>query len=305
MASSPYKTLGNIRSAVVSDAKEQSSTNLITQLNRWINEGYEQVNLRKKREWLDTQFYTQLPAPTEATATVTNGTPTVTFTAGTTFPSSTYERILYNTGYSEIYDVNSTTGLVATLLQNYLGTTNTSANCVVAVKSIILDSSIKEVYRVYHQHSKEPLIIVGPEQFRDIVENYGQNLEKARYATIFGQNNTSASKRLMIYPYPDEAYTLYYDAKVNIVPLSADADEPVLLMQERQLLYHYGMYKLYSYHRNDAKASECLNSFNIMLMKIDGEAKAQLDFPQIVVAYKRGRRRSFLPGFNSGMREDP
>lgn len=303
MATSPYKTLGNIRIAVVNDAKEASTAALVLQINRWINEGYEQVILAKKREWLDTQFAMQLPSSTQAICTVTNAGSTVTFESGTSFPANSFERIFYNTGFSEVYTVASTIGLVASLNQTYLGDTNTSVNGVVAVQSVLLDPSIREVYKVYHQWSNQPLIFVGPQQFREIIEAYGPDLDYARYCTIFGQDNVSESKRLLIYPYPDTAYTLYYDANIYVTPLSLDTDEPVLPMQHRQILYHFAMYKLFSYHRNDAKASEYSNNFNTMLMRLDGESKPQQDFPQLQVKYPRGKRTSFFPTFDKRLRD--
>lgn len=303
MATSPYKTLGNIRTAIINDAKEASSTGLITQVNRWVNEGYEQVILRKKREWLDTQFTYQTSSVVNAVCTVTNGSTTVTFETGTTFVSSVTKQF-YNSGFNEVYNVASTTLNVVTLSNPYLGTDNTAASGFVVQPYITLDASIRSIYQVYHQWSNQPLTEVGPQQMREIQERNGPQQDYAVYCTIFGQDSTG-SRRLVIYPYPNTAYTLYVDANTYITPLSADADEPVIPMQHRQILYHFGMYKLWSYHRNDPKAGEALNNFNTMLAKIDGEARVDLDFPQIQVAYPKGRKRFFGWGFDTRYREDP
>lgn len=303
MANSPYKTLGNIRTAIINDAKEASSTGLITQVNRWVNEGYEQVILRKKREWLDTQFTQRVNSSTQAVASVTFNSQTTAFPVGTTFPPNSVERIFYNTGFNEIYNVSSTSGTALSILSPYLGSTSTSANCVVAQNSILLDPSIRHIYQVYHQWSFQPLIEVGPQQFREITEQYGPNLDYPKYCTIFGQEDTTGSRRMLFYPYPNTAFTLYIDANIYVTPLAADADEPVMPMQHRQILYHFGMYKLWSYHRNDPKAAEALNNFNTMLSKIDGEARAELDFPQIKVSYPRGKRTGFFPSFDTRLRD--
>ena len=303
MASTPYKTLGNIRTAVVNDAKEVSSTALITQVNRWVNEGYEQVALRKKREWLDTQFTVQLQSAVQAVASVVNGSTTVTY-ATATLSALTVEKLLWSQGFNEVYNVSSITSPAVTLAKPYLGDSNTARTCVLAQPHIILDSSIRHIYQVYHQWSSEPLIEVGPQVMRQIQEQYGPQVDYARYCTIFGQDSTG-SRRMIIYPYPDTAYTLYIDANTYVTPLSADADEPIIPMQHRQILYHFAMYKLFSYHRNDAKAAEYLGNFNAMLAKIDGEARAEIEFPQIKVSYRRGNRRSFIPGFDTRLREDP
>lgn len=306
MANSPYQQLGQIRIAVVNDAKEQSSAALVTQVNRWVNEGYEQVILRKKRGWLDQKFSYQFSDATQATAAVTEGIQTVTFEAGTTFPptNATFELLLYNQGFSEVYDVlDFPGGTVVNTRQPYLGESNTAAACVVTAGSILLDTSIRHVYQAYHNWSPQPLTYMGPQQFREMTERFGPQLGYAQYFTIFGKGNSYTADRMQIYPYPEAAYTLFLDANIYVVPLLADSDEPLIPIQHRQILYHYAMYKLWSYHRNDAKAGEALANFNTMLAKIDGEAMPELDFPQLKVAYPRGRRRSFFPGFDSRLRD--
>lgn len=307
MANSPYQTLGQIRAAVINDAKEASSTALITQVNRWVNEGYEQVILRKKREWLDTKFTYQFAAAAQADATVNSGSQAVTFVTGTIFPptNGTFEQVLYTQGYNEVYDVlDYPGGYVVNTIKPYLGPSNTATSTVVAQASILLDSSVRHVYQAYHNWSPQPLTYVGPQQFRQITEQYGPQTGYAQYFTIFGQNNSQAARRMLFYPYPQTAYTLNLDVNVYITPLSADADEPVMPMQHRQILYHFGIYKLWSYHRNDVKAGEALTNFNTMLAKIDGEARPEIDFPQLQVSYPRGRRRTFFPTFDNRLRDN-
>lgn len=301
MATTPYQNLGNLRVAIVNDAKQVSSAALVTQINRWINEGYEQVILRKKREWLDQKYPYQLNSSVTAVSTVTFNSQTVTCETGTTFASGV-ELQLYNPGFEEVYDVSSTTLNVVTLATPYKGDTNTAANCIVVQPHILLSNNIRHIYQVYHQYSNSPLIEVGPQQMREIQERLGPDQDYARYCTIFGQNS-SGQRRLVIYPYPLQSYTLYVDANNYITPLSADGDEPVIPMQQRQILYHFGMYKIFSWARNDAKAAESLNNFNTMLSKIDGEARAELDYPQLQVRYPRGQRPGFGFGFDKRLRD--
>ena len=306
MPTSPYQTLGNIRSAVINDAKEASSTNLIMQVNRWVNEGYEQVVLRKKRDWLDTSFTVQVYSCTQAVCTVTNSSQTVVFdTASLSVYPSSLEMQFHTTGFNEIYNGSTWSSSTLTLANDYLGETNTAASGVFFQPGFMLDSSIRTIYQIYHQWNPSPLIEVGPQEMRAIQERFGPQTDYAQYCTIFGQNSTG-QRRVILYPYPNTAYTLYIDANTYVTPLSADADEPVIPMQHRQILYHFALYKLFSYHRNDAKAGEYLTNFNSMLAKLDGESKANQDFPQLQVRYPRGARRNFtLNGFDTRYREEP
>lgn len=302
-ANSPYKTLSDIRLAIIKDAKESTSTTFVSLVDRWINEGHEQVTLRKKRDWLDKQFVVQMNGDTQATCTVTNGSPTVTFTPGTTFPSGV-ELQFNSPTYSEVYNVLSTASNVVTLEKPFLGSTNTAASGIVFQPSVILDGDIRAVYQMYTQHRGQPLTDVGPQQMRAIQEAGKVTLDYPQYFTLFGQD-ADGDRRALVYPYPSEDYTLYIDANTYVPVLSAATDEPVIPMQYRQILYHYGLYKLFLYHRNDQKAADAYSAFSGMLARIDGEMRAELDFPQIVPVFPRRTRRGFVGKFfDPNMRDE-
>jgi hypothetical protein len=300
--SSPYQTLGDIRLAIIKDTKETTSSTFVSLVDRWINEGYEQVAFRKKRDWLDEQFTVQVKAKTEATATVTNNSSTVTFATGTTFPTGV-ELQFQATGFAEVYDVSSATLNVVTLAKPYLGDSSTAATGTVFQPHIILDADIRHVYQVYHQHNDQPLVDVGPQQMRQLQETSGVQYGKAKYFTIFGQS--SGQRRLVIYPYPDEAYTIYIDANVYVPELTSSTDEPLMPIQYRQALYWYGLHKAWMYERNYAQAESALANFNSMLTRMDGEMRAEIEFPQISVSYPRSKSfRRFKPRFDPRLRDD-
>lgn len=290
MANSPYKTLADIRAAVLLDVKENTSNlALLTQIDRWINEGHEQVTLRKKRDWLDTQRTVQVNASVEDTCTVTNGSTTVTFESTSTAFVSGIELQFYNKGFDEVYSVASFSNNVLTLSVPYLGDTSTSASGVVFQSSVIMDDDIRFLYQAYHQHTNQPLTDVGPQQMRSIQESQGPQEDYARFMTIFGQDSTG-SRRLVLYPAPKEAYTLYLDVNVFVPVLEDDDDEPAIPMQYRQLLYWYAVYKYYMYVRQVDLATSPITNFNSMLTRIDGEMRAEIEFPQIQVRYPRRPR---------------
>lgn len=300
-ADSPYQTLAEIRSAVITDTKETTSASMVSLINRWINEGHEQVTLRKKRDWLDQQFTVQVNGDVSATCTVTNGSPTVTYAAAQSFPQGVELQFKSST-YEEIYDVDAATGTLAvTLANSFLGDTSTSATGVIVQPHVILDSSIRHIYQVYHQHFSEPVTYIGPQQMREVQAVGGFQKDFAQYWTIFGQS--SGARRLVIYPYPDEDYTLSIDANVFIPVLSADADEPLIPMQYRQILYWYGVYKVYLFHRNETQASIALQNFNGFLTRIDGEMRAEIDYPQLKVSYFKKSKRSFAKPFDPRLRD--
>jgi hypothetical protein len=294
---SPYQTFSDIYNAVIKDAKESTSTQIVTLVKRWINEGNEQIAMSKKRDWLDTQFAVQLTAAVQADCTVTENSTTVTFTPGTTFTAG-IDLQFYNQGFPEVYNVTSATLNVVKLDKAYLGTTATAVTGVVFQPSVVLDPTIRTIYQAYHQYNSAPLTQVGPQQFRQLQEAYTPQLDYATYGTIFGQDS-SGSRRLFFYPYPLNAYTLYLDSNVFPTQLVSSTDQPQIPIQYRQILYWYALYKLYLYHRNSEFASAALGSYKSMLAQIDAETRAELDFPQIAVKYPRGKNlRTYSPPFN-------
>lgn len=300
---SPYQTFSDIFTAVVNDAKESTSTQIVSLVKRWINEGQEQVTFRKKRDWLDSQITVQVNAAVQETCTVTNGSPIVTFTTGTTFPAGV-ELQFQNQGYEEVYNVSSATLNVVTLANPYQGETNTAASGIIFQPHVILDPSIRHIYQAYHQHTAQPLVDLGPQQMRALQENGGVQLEYSRWFSIFGQDSAGA-RRLVLYPYPFYDYTLYLDVNTFAQTLVNDADEPAIPIQYRQILYWYGIYRLWLYHRNDNQAAQALQNFNSMLQRMDGEMRAEIEFPQLIVSYPRRKSlRNFAPLFDPRIRDN-
>ncbi len=293
---SPYKTLSDIYSAIIQDAKEATSAKMVSMVTRWINEGYEKLAMRKKRKWLDQTYTVQLNPYTNADCSVASGSATVTFIASTTFPSD-IELKFYVPGFQEVYNVSSATTNVVTLDVPYLGTTATAASGIVYQASIIMPDTVRDIYQAYHQYDDQPLTAIGPQQMRALQEGSGQQFGPARFYTIFG--DSSNSRRVILYPNPSTAYTIYFDANFNTQSLVATTDEPLVPIKFRQILYWYGIYKLWLFHRNSDQAATALANFNQTLIEMDGEISPTLDYPQLVVAYPRANSlRRFAPGFD-------
>jgi len=298
--SSPYRYFSDIYNAVIKDAKETTSSQIVSLVQRYINEGHELITLGKKRDWLDQQFTVQVNAAINAQCTVTRGSPIVTFVNGTTFPANV-EFQFWNPGFQEVYNVAGTSSNVVTLNTPYLGTTNTAATGLVFQSSIILDPSIRQIYQIYHQFNSMPLTDIGPQQMRAVQEAQSPQTDYATYYTIFGQSN--GARRALLYPYPLTSYTLYIDANTYVPVLSNPTDEPVIPMQYRQILYWYALYKLYTYHRNTQWATEAYTAYQLMLRRIDAETRAEIEFPQLSVVYPRGRSlKMFTPPFDPNWR---
>jgi hypothetical protein len=299
LASSDYQTLGNIRSAVLADFKESTGTQIVALVDRWINEGQENVILRRKRDYLNKTFHIALEADVQTTFNVTNGSATVSKTGTSALPiTSLQEHKFVADGFQEVYDVLSFTSTSITLASPYLGTTTTNVSGHFFQSSVLLDPEIRSVWKVYHDYNNSVVDLIGAEELRSMMQMDPGFLDYAQYASTNGLDlNTGANQiRLEMWPFPKRAYTLHVDTNLFIPQLSTDSDEPLIHLQHRQILYWYGIYKMALYHNDQARMQVALANYNTWLSKLDGEFNADQGFPHIQPDRDRWIGRTNLRG---------
>lgn len=307
MATSVYETFQDIYEAVIRDAKENTTTTAVVDLvKRYINEGYETVNFRKKRDYLNERYKLSLQGKVASTFNVTEGSSSVTHTGTATLLATTYELGFKVTGFAENYEVSSITSNTVLLDTTYKGDSNTAAAGTLYQRSIILDDDISEVYQVWHDYYHAPLENIGPQKMRELMLERPDTYDKATHFAIFGQDSSTNARRLVIWPYPDENYTLYLDANVFVSELSAEDDEPLIPVQYRQILYWYALAKLFgTYHRNTEREAVAMSNFNVWLAKLDGMDPVSQDYSRMVISYRRPRRYTRGRYFDPRYREEP
>lgn len=307
MSTSVYRTFQNIYEAVIKDAKESTTTvNVVDLVKRWINEGYEVVNFRKKRTYLDKHFVLSLKGKVEDTFTVTNGSSLAYHTGTATLLSGSLELGFKISGYEENYDIESITGTIAVLTTTFKGTTNSAATGTLFQKAIILDQTVSEVYQAWHDYYRNPLQNDGPQKLRETITYYPEIYDKATRFAILGQDTTTGGRRLEFWPYPDVDYTLYFDANIYPEQLILAADEPLIPQQYRQVLYWFGLGKLFgTYHRNTEREQICNANFAGWLAKIDGLDEVSQDYARLMIDYRRPKRYVRARAFDPRFREDP
>lgn len=285
---SPYKTFSNLYTSILQDFKEQTNTTMVTLAKRWINEAQENVIMRKKRDYLNKTYHYKLEAEVETAFTVTSGSTTVTKTGTATLPTtSTQEHKFKVEGFSEVYDVSSFTSTTITLASAYAGTTATGVTCHFFQSSILLDTDIRSVHKVYHdRNGGQTLLNKGAEDLRDIIQNDPARQDYAQYWTGFGYDNITVTtgsdkKRIIVYPFPTTTYTIHVDANVYIPTMSETTDEPLIPVQYRQILYWYGIMKLGQFHQDQDMINLGMSNFSEWLNRLDGELMPERDLPQI------------------------
>lgn len=312
---SPYKTFQNIYEAVLLDFKENTSGNIVNLAKRWVNEGQEQVILRKKRDYLNKTFDYVTEAPVESTFSVTEDSTTVTLTGSATLPTSSVNDHKFQIlGSDDVYNVSSIGTSTITLTSGVTRDTSTAVTGILFQTSILLDDTIRSVHKVYHDNGGGfDLFAKGPEDFRGVITGDNTLRDFANFWTLYGYDSQSVSsadpadqKKLMLYPYPHKKYTLHVDANIDIPSLINDTDEPLIPIQHRQILYWYGVSKMALYHQDSAAQQAAERNFNTFLAKIDGSLLPGRDLPQIqrdniswrngMGDYRRGRTFKYTRG---------
>lgn len=304
---SPYKTFQNIYEAVLLDFKENTSGNIVSLAKRWVNEGQEQVILRKKRDYLNKTFDYVTEAPVQTSFSVVEDSSTVTLTGTATLPTTSINDHKFQIlGSDDVYNVRAIGTGTITLASGVTRETSTAVNGVLFQSSILLNNSIRSVHEVYHDNGGGfTLFSKGPEDFRQLTQGDNTLRDYASFWTLYGFDSQSVAaadpadqKKLQIYPYPHKKYTLHVDANIDIPSLVNDDDEPLIPIQHRQVLYWYALSKMAVYHQDSAAQQIAQQNFNTFLAKIDGSLLPGRDLPQIQrdnIKWRRG-----VQDFNRG-----
>jgi hypothetical protein len=176
--------------------------------------------------------------------------------------------------------MNSTT---LTLASAFQGTTSTSASGVFFQSSVFVDPSIRSIHKLYHEFINYPIDNCGAQDMRDYIQRNPYNYDYARKWSLYGLDlGTGADqRRLIVYPFPKQAYTLHLDANVYITPMSADADEPMVPLQYRAMVYWYCMAKMARYHGDEPAASTYGQTYASIKGQLDSELMPEREYPQI------------------------
>lgn len=306
MATSSYQTVGDIAAAVFRDTKESSNTlGIVDQVIRWCDEAQQQILSSKRRQWLEEQYQYQTIDKFQPTASisVTEASTSVNLGSGSP-PAASLALMLKITGWNEVYNVDTISGLIATLSKPYLGETNSSAAGYIFQNSIALDAAIESVYQVRHAFQSSPLQALGPDDFFALQSTEPSRVGYATHYTLYEESDTGI-KRMFFYPASDTAYTITVAAKKYVTELTALTQEPQLPLQFRQAIYWYAKFKMFEWHRNDAQMSLCSQAFNNWLMKINAEFQTTTQYPTLVVRYARPTRGPLfgLRGFDERLRD--
>jgi hypothetical protein len=183
------KTFRDLYTAVLEELKIQGTdTTALNRVKRDINITYlEEVVPFSQWKWLRGAFDATVYAATSAgTATVTQGSNTVTLTSTIASPKTGY--LFGVVGYSEVYRIanHSANSVTLTLQVPYTGTTSATAQFKIWTDEIFLPSFVRETFEITHDFQDQPLENCGLQKFR----GYVASLPRAEGRPFFYTTNS-------------------------------------------------------------------------------------------------------------------
>ena len=115
------------------------------------------------------------------------------------------------------------------------------------------------------------------------------------------KDNKAKYRELLIYPALFDANTtLYVDYKVEPSPLTNDSDEPMIPLEDRNVLVYGALSRQWVKHRDEETANRNAMLFGSKIANMAGRIEDSVDLPKIQISptYLRGKRRG---GARSGV----
>lgn len=291
------KDFSDIKTAVKSELKiQEADTTSDARIERDINMIYiNEVASKKNWKWL--RKNTRLehkPYFSTGTCTVTPDSTTVTLTNA---PTTSKTGFFFATdSFDEIYYVSSHTAnsTTVTLSSPYTGTYSTTATFKIWTDAIALPTNCRETIEVRHGFHRHTMEGVGLQEFRRISSASPRLADRPMYYTTddfydpstTGDDETESDRyrRLRIYPaLNSNSTTLEIDYIQDVTALDLDADEPLMPISDRIVLF-YGAASLgWSRERNPEEALRCWQLFQSKLAEMAGKnGEDSMDKPQLV-----------------------
>lgn len=283
--SSGYKLVDyvDIQNAILEELKVPSTDGTtLSRIKRDINIIYlNHVIPFKPRAWNWLEYKQDLATLVKqdtGTASVTADSTTITFSDAQAVDLDNYYVKL--DGYPDIMKISAHTAgaTTATMTKAWANTTATDVGFKAWKDYASLDSSIKDVVIVTHDRRSVPLDAVSNAKFTEMRARYP---EYEGYPTIYNMGDFDSSGYRTIKWYPacwDERVYLHVEGRQNATALSADADEPLMPVEDRIVLFYGACSRAWARERNESEASK---NWNLFMQKLAEMAGKSGDAPQV------------------------
>lgn len=217
---------------------------------------------------------------TTGTVTVTAESTTITFSSAPTTSVTGYSFKLQ--GSPEIIKIASHTAASTTATLETAWPNSTTDGSGLSYKLwkdyASLSSTMKEVVQVMHDRRSHPLELVSNVRFSERKNRYPE-LEGYPVMVNAFDFDSSGNKQIRWYPSAtDTPVILHVEGRQEAPALSADADEPLMPVEDRICLFYGACSRAWARERNESEATK---NWNLFVMKLNEMAGKGGDGPQV------------------------
>lgn len=229
--------------------------------------------------WLEQKTdITTLAKITTGTCTATADSTTITFSSAPTIDLDGYY-VKFN-GYPDIVKISAHTAAVATatLETAWCNDTVTAGSYKAWKDYASLPSTMKEVVVVTHDRRSVPVDAVHNAKFTEIRARYP---ETEGYPIIYNTGDFDSSGNRILRWFPscwEDRVHLHVEGRQEATALSAAADEPLMPVEDRIVLFYGACSRAWARERNESEAQKNWGMFMQKLAEMAGKSG---DAPQI------------------------
>lgn len=229
----------------------------------------------KPRAWWWLELKESLPTYEKintGTVTVTADSATITFSSAPTGSLTGYYIKLE--AYPDVIKISAHTAAstTATLEETWVNDTGSGKSFRAWKNFAALPSTMKEVTTVTHDRRSVPLDAVHNSKF---TEMRVRNPSTEGYPTIYNTGDFDASGNRIIRWHPscwDSRVMLHVEGRQEALALSADADEPLMPVEDRIVIFYGACSRAWRRERNESEATANWNLFMQKLSEMAGKA---------------------------------
>jgi len=325
MANFEIRTYADIQNEILRRGKiatdtTTASSNDLAKIKTFINNRYvNEIAFAKKWNWREqTRLLTTTASYTTGTSNVVKGARQVTLSAATTVTNDFVGRYFKVGGDKEYYEILAvnTTSRTLQLATAYIGTTNTVAAYTVFRNKYGIWPDFQEVYeiRVFGRYDLNPLEAVSTEQMTEMQGKFGptQVIFPTHYSVgneqpyfgppmgseflmgydFMGNPNTLS---LVLFPQITNQQALEIKYGRRPIPLNADLDEPIIPMENREVLVFGGLADWFGVQRNETAMTFWEGKYNNYLNKMKAHFDQTISRAKIVAEDKYRKKQPIYP----------
>lgn len=232
---------------------------------------------------------------TTGTVTIVNNSTTVTFSSAP--PVSLAGSYLKVEGFNDIIEIAThTISTTTAVLKSAWRRGNITANGFKAWNdTVALDSDMKEVIQITHEQMPYPIEMVSSTKFKEKRARQPDLQGWPQYAMV-GDFDANGNRTIKYWPACDSTiWTLHVEGRQEATRLSADADEPMMPIEDRIVLFYGACSRAWSRERNESESQKNWQQFGQKLMEMaaksqDAPKKTEMSVDPDYTVNKRYRR---------------